>query len=113
VPVSSSTSDNEHTPSSLRDGARVRFHSHELRVENSVGEPIPEFCHPPEQGTKIPSSVRRQDTWDVLPDGVPRLDLVDDGEPGEREVSSLVCESFAETGDGEGLTGRSAHENIN
>jgi hypothetical protein len=47
---SSKTCHNEHT-------AALLGHSEELSVKNSVGEPIPEFCQPPEEGSKRPSSV--------------------------------------------------------
>jgi hypothetical protein len=43
-------SDNEHTAAALG-------HSEELSVKHSICEPIPEFCHRPEEGTKVPSSV--------------------------------------------------------
>src|SRR5690606_25377034 len=56
----SSVCDNEHTAASLG-------HSKVLSVQNPVGEPIPEFCQHPEEGSKIPPSVRRQDAGDVLP----------------------------------------------
>jgi hypothetical protein len=48
APVSK-MSDNEHTAAALG-------HSEELSVKHSVGEPIPEFDHAPENGTKVPSS---------------------------------------------------------
>ena len=47
----SKTSDNEHALPSLG-------HSEVLSVKNAVGEPIPEFCQPSEQGAKRPSVVR-------------------------------------------------------
>lgn len=46
----SRTCDNEDTAAPL-------WNSEELSVKNSVGEPIPEFCQRPEEGTKVPSSV--------------------------------------------------------
>jgi hypothetical protein len=48
TPVSK-VSDNKHTSASLG-------HSEVLSVKNSVCEPIPEFCHRPEEGTKVPST---------------------------------------------------------
>ena len=33
-------------------------YSEVLSVKNSVGEPIPEFCQGPEDGTKVPSISR-------------------------------------------------------
>jgi hypothetical protein len=47
----SKVSDNEHTAAALG-------HSEVLSVKHSIGEPIPEFCQAPEDGTKVPSSVR-------------------------------------------------------
>ena len=46
----SKISDNE-------DAAAPLWNSEVLSVENAVGEPIPEFCHPPKDGSKRPSSV--------------------------------------------------------
>jgi hypothetical protein len=46
----SKISDNEHAAAAL-------WNSKELSVKHSVGEPIPEFDQPSENGTKIPSSV--------------------------------------------------------
>jgi hypothetical protein len=66
--VSSSTCDNEDTASSLGDGTRVAVHSGILSVHDPVGPPIPEVLQPPDEGTKSPSSVLRQDTGDVFPD---------------------------------------------
>jgi len=43
--------DNEHTTAAL-------WNSGVLSVKNPVGEPIPEFCQPSEQGAKRPSVVR-------------------------------------------------------
>jgi hypothetical protein len=57
APVSK-MSDNEHTASALGDGALQAVHSDVLSVQNSVGEPIPEFDQSPEDGTKVPSSSR-------------------------------------------------------
>jgi len=50
VPVSK-VADNEHTAASLG-------HSEILSVQDSVAHAIPEFDHAPEDGTKVPSSVR-------------------------------------------------------
>jgi len=113
LPVASSASDNEHTLPSLRDGTRVAVHSHPLSVQHSVGEPVPELDQRPEEGTKVPSSSRRQDTGDVFPDEVARPDAINQAEIDEGEVSAGVCEPLSEACDGEGLAGGSAHENVN
>ena len=47
----SKISDNE-------DATAPLWNSEELSVKHSVGEPIPEFDQPPENGTKVPSAVR-------------------------------------------------------
>jgi hypothetical protein len=54
----SKTSDNEDTSPALRDGSGPSPHSHVLSVKASVAPPIPEFAQRPEEGAKIPSSVR-------------------------------------------------------
>jgi hypothetical protein len=56
----SKMSDNEDAAPSLR-------YSEKLSVKNPVGDPIPELDQQPEEGSKRPSSVNRQDTGDVLP----------------------------------------------
>jgi len=56
----SKISDNEDTPPSLG-------YSEKLSVKNPVGDPIPELDQDPEEGSKRPSSVNRQDAGDVLP----------------------------------------------
>jgi hypothetical protein len=61
TPVVSKMSDNE-------DAAAALWNSEVLSVQNSVGEPIPEFAHRSEDGSKCPSSVDRQDARDILPD---------------------------------------------
>jgi hypothetical protein len=47
-PVSSTSlneaTDDEHPASALRDGSGPSPHSHVLSVQNSVGDPIPEFA---------------------------------------------------------------------
>jgi hypothetical protein len=47
----SKISDNE-------DATAPLWNSEKLSVQDSVGEPIPEFDQPSEEGTKVPSSVR-------------------------------------------------------
>jgi hypothetical protein len=54
----SKTSDNEDTSPALRDGSGPSPHSHVLSVKASVAPPIPEFAQRPEEGAKVPSSVR-------------------------------------------------------
>jgi hypothetical protein len=92
-------SDNEDTPSPLWDGSRVAVHSDILSVQHSVGEPVPELRQPPKEGTKVPSSVARQNTGHVFPDAPARPQPFKNAEIDEGEVSSRVVKSFAETCD--------------
>jgi hypothetical protein len=95
LPVSSSTSDNEHTPPSLWDGTRVRFHSDVLSVHDSVREPVPELDQRPEEGSKVPSAVRRQDAGHVFPDDVARPDSINQAQIREGEIASRIGKSLA------------------
>ncbi len=101
----SKVSDNEHTAASLG-------HSEILSVKNAVGEPIPEFCQPPEQGSKCPTSVCRQDAGDVFPYQPAGPISCSNGKIGKHEVATRVCQSFSESGDAEALAGSSADEKI-
>jgi hypothetical protein len=83
-----------------------------LSVQHSVGEPIPEFDQRPEEGTKVPPSSRRQDTGDVLPDDPAGLEFVSQSKKGESEVAPRVGESFAESGDREGLAGCASDQKV-
>jgi hypothetical protein len=49
------------------DAAPSLGYSEMLSVQNSVGDPIPEFDQHPEEGSKRSSVVDRQDAEDVLP----------------------------------------------
>jgi hypothetical protein len=116
-PVSSTSlkeaTDDEHPAAALRDGSGPSPHSHVLSVQHSVGEPIPEFPQRPEEGAKVPSSVRGQNTGDIFPDNPPRSEPSSDCKVGEHEVPARVFESLSQSCDAEGLAGSSAHENIN
>ena len=48
------------------DATAALWNSGKLSVKNPVGEPIPAFAQEPEEGSKIPSSVTRQEAGDVL-----------------------------------------------
>jgi len=116
-PVSSTSlkeaTDDEHPAAALRDGSGPSPHSHVLSVQHSVREPIPEFAQRPEEGAKVPSSVRGQNTGDIFPDNPPRSEPSSDCQVGEHEVAAWVFESLSQSCDAEGLAGSSAHENIN
>jgi hypothetical protein len=92
-------SDNEHTPSSLGDGPDKAVHSDILRIENPVTPPIPELPQSSEEGTKIPSSVTRQDAGHILPENPSGAILVSDCKEGEAEISPWVSKSFAKSRD--------------
>jgi hypothetical protein len=106
-------SDNEHTPPPLRDSAGEAAHSDVLSVKNPVGEPIPEFCQHPEEGAKIPSSVRRQDSGDIFPNKPARLVPLSHSAKCEHEVAAWVSQSFSKARDTERLAGGSADKNVN
>lgn len=95
----SKTSDNEHTPSSLRDSPSKPVHSHELSVNDPIGPPIPEFFQPPEDGAKRPSAVLRQDTGDVLPNDPFGTVAISDSKKSESEVPAWVSQAFAQSRD--------------
>ena len=101
----SKISDNEHTAASLG-------HSEVLSVKKPVGEPIPEDSQEPEEGSKIPPSVRRQDAGDVLPDQPAGPIAASNCTEGKHEVATRIVQSLSESGDTEGLAGGSAAENI-
>jgi hypothetical protein len=110
--VSTSTSDNEDTASSLGNGTRVSVHSGVLSVQDPVGPPIPEVFQPPEEGTKSPSSVLRQDTWDVFPDDPLRAQCSRQSEELQREATARVGKSLSESCDREGLAGCASNEEV-
>jgi len=97
----SKMSDNEHTPSSLRNCAGKAVHSDVLSVKNSVCEPIPEFCQHPEEGSKISSAVRRQDAGHVLPNQPAGPIATSNRTVGKHEVATRIAQSFAESRDAE------------
>jgi hypothetical protein len=105
-------SDNEHTPASLRDSPSKAVHSAILSVKHSVGEPIPEFDQAPEYGTKVPSSSRRQDAGDVLPNQPSGPKALSQPKIFKRQVTALVCQSASETCDTERLARCSSDQKV-
>lgn len=99
--------------SDKEDATASLGHSEVLSVQHSVGEAIPELSHRPEDGTKVPSTVRRQRTWDVFPEDPAGLRSLSQLDKPQRQVATRVLKSEAESGDGEGLAGCSAHEKVN
>jgi hypothetical protein len=104
TPVSK-TPDKDDSTATLRD-------SEVLSVQHSVSEPIPEFDQRPEEGTKVPSTIRTEDTWHVFPDDPSGLELISKSKKDEGEVAPWVFESFAESGDGEGLAGSASDQKV-
>jgi len=99
-------SDNEHATAALG-------YSNVLSVKDSVGPPIPEFCQPSKEGSKIPPSARRQDTGDVLPNHPPGAQVVNQAKIDEGQVAARVSHALSESCDREGLTGRSSDKKVN
>jgi hypothetical protein len=102
----STIADNEHTTAALG-------YSKVLSVQHSVGPPIPEFCQPPEDGPKVSSTVRRQDTGDVLPYHPTGLEAVSQSKKLKGQVATIVGQSLSETGDTEGLAGGATNQHVN
>jgi hypothetical protein len=99
-------SDNEHAAAAL-------WNSKELSVKHSVGEPIPEFCQPSENGTKVPSSVRRQDAGDVLPHQPSGARAVSKLKKLECQVATVVGQPASKSSDRERLAGGSSDKKVN
>ena len=105
-------SDNEHTPSSLRHSPSKAVHSHKLSVQHSVGETIPAFCQPSEDGGESSPAVQREHTGDVLPYDPLGAKAPSKATKFERQVATLIIQSRSETRDREGLARGSPDENI-
>lgn len=91
----SKISDNEHTSPSLGHCPVVSMCSTELSVKNAVGEPIPALRQPREEGSKIPSSVARQHSGDILPNDPTGLVSANNCKIGEHEVATRIVQSFS------------------
>jgi hypothetical protein len=99
----SKVADNEHTAATLGD-------SKPLSVKNAVGEPIPEFCQRPEEGAKIPSFSRRQDSGDVFPYHPLGPQDANKLSESEGQVSTRVFQSLSQPCDRERLARSSSAE---
>jgi hypothetical protein len=99
--------------SNKKDSLAALWDSPVLRVKHSVGEPIPEFSHRPEDGTKVPSSSRRQNSGDVFPDEPPGPKGIDKSDELQGEVATRIIQSSSESCDREGLTGSSSDDEVN
>jgi hypothetical protein len=104
-PPVSKISDNEHASASLGN-------SKVLSVKHSVGEPVPEFDQPSEYGTKIPSSIGRQDAGDVLPHHPAGPESLSQPKIFEGQVTTVVCQSASESRDAERLARCSSDQKV-
>jgi hypothetical protein len=68
---------------------------------------------PPEEGSKIPSAVRRQDTGDIFPDNPLRPKTASEVKIGKHELTAGVVESGPLSCDAEGLAGGPSHKKVN
>ena len=82
------------------------------RVENPVGEPIPEFSHFPENGAKDPSPLNRQHTRGVFPHEPLRFFASGDFDEFKGEVSFLGFQALSLPRLGEILARGSAHQQV-
>jgi len=105
TPPVSKMSDNEEATAPLG-------HSEELSVQHSPGATIPEFPQRPEDGSKIPSAVRRQNTGDVFPDHPARLQSASKAAKLDGQVATRVPQSASLSGDGERLARSPSDQNV-
>jgi hypothetical protein len=90
----SKMSDNEDATASLG-------HSEELSVQHSSGATIPEVRQRPDDGAKVPSAVRRQDTRDVFPDSPSGPKTASKLAKLDGQVATRVIQAASPSGDGE------------
>src|ERR1700761_3615264 len=94
------------------DAAPSLGYSEILSVQNSVGDPIPEFDQHPEEGSKGPSAVDRQDAGDVLPHQPYGPESASKSSKLDGEVATRVIQSRSLTGDGERLARCSSGQKV-
>jgi hypothetical protein len=99
----SKISDNEHTPSSLRDCPWKTVCSDPLSVQHPVGVLIPQLPQRPEEGSKVPSFVTAEETGYIFVDNPSRPETVNDRKVCKHEVPSWILKSFSEACDRESL----------
>jgi hypothetical protein len=86
--------DNEHTSTTLGD-------SKPLSVQNSIGEPIPEFDQRPEEGSKIPSLMSTEDARHVFPNDPLGLHDRSKLDESQGQVTTRVSQSSSQSCDRE------------
>ena len=101
----SKTSDNE-------DATAALGNSEELSVKNSVRDPIPEFPQDPEDGSKRPPSIDRQQAGDVLEDNPSGKNSANNSKAFKRDVATRVIHPRPESCDGKGLAGTPENKDI-
>jgi hypothetical protein len=94
------------------DAAPSLGYSEKLCVQNSVGDPIPELDQEPEEGSKRPSVVNRQDTGDVLPHQPSGPEAISKSSKLDGEVATRVIQSRSLTGNGERLARCSSGQKV-
>src|ERR1700677_4617847 len=83
-----------------------------LSVKTWVCDPIPEFDQHPEEGSKRPSVVDRQDAGDVLPHQPYGPESASKSSKLDSEVATRVIQSRSLTGDGERLARCSSGQKV-
>jgi hypothetical protein len=94
------------------DAAPPLGHSEELSVQHSPGATIPELRQRPEDGSKVPSAVRRQNAGDVFPDDPARPQSASKAAKLDGQVATRVLQATSPSGDGERLAGSSSGQNV-
>jgi hypothetical protein len=88
----SKMSDNE-------DATAALGHSEVLSVQHSPGATIPDVRQRPEDGSKVPSAIRRQDARDVFPDDPARPQSASKAAKLDGQVATRVIQAASSTGD--------------
>ena len=109
----SKISDNEHTPSSLRNGTRVSVHSDVLSVQHSPCARIPDFINFSEESLEILPPVGAKDTRHIFPDEPSWMHSSKNPAIGEAEGASGIAEAALLSRDAESLTGSSSNQKVN
>jgi len=99
--------------SNKEDATAALGHSEETSVQHSPSATIPEFNQRPEDGCKIPSAVRRQNTGDVFPDDPARPQSASKLAKLDGQVTTRIIQALSSSGDREGLAWGPSNENVN
>src|ERR1039457_733411 len=95
-----------------KDAAPSLGYSEVLSVHDSPRDAIPEFDQHPEEGSKRPSVVNRQDTGDVLPHQPSGPESISKSSKLDGEIATRVIQSRSFTGDGERLARCSSGQKV-